>query len=185
MRDVLEDASAESAKAQLEHITWLVFDERQPPRPGGGDAPSRVVPHRTMRNPSPSVAIPQSSPAAIAPDTRAASVLQGYALCGLGSDLSRTPAQRQRCADLRRSFEKDLPLRPPTEQERRLANELEHQHVVQDAPVILPCMYGGIDVVCVAASVIGGFDFKMGSYADRRLERSRGDVPSGPQPGRR
>ncbi len=167
-------------------ITWipiLVPEPTPAPTPksrldAAAQSPSPLS--RKKQPAAPALALPQA-PAVDTPQTFTG--LQNYVLCGLGSDVTRTPAERERCAGVRRKFVlDDLPLRAPTEEERRRAQQREHDHAVQQAPVLLPCINGGIDILCVLSGAATG-GFKMGSYANQKSSRKRGDVPSGPKPG--
>ena len=176
------------ARDDLEAITWipiLMPDPTPTPTPtptsrldAAAQPPSPLS--RKKQPAAPALDLPQA-PAVDTPQSFTG--LQNYVLCGLGSDITRTPAERERCASVRRGFvPQDLPLRALTKEERRRAQQREHDHAVQEAPVLLPCINGGIDLLCVLSGAATG-GFKMGSYADQKSSRKRGDVPSGPKPG--
>lgn len=91
--------------------------------------------------------------------------LGDYLTCGVKPDQDLTPSERAKCEEIRAGFYTGSgTLRPPTEEEQALERHFALEKAIQDAPILLPC--GGFtDIICIVASALNGFDFKMGSYA--------------------
>lgn len=84
-----------------------------------------------------------------------------------------TAAERTKCDELRRPFYTGPgKIRPPTEEEQALERYFTRQKAIQEAPILLPCN-GFTDLVCVAATLLTGSEFKMGSYADKARPENR------------
>ncbi len=110
--------------------------------------------------------MPQSGTAP--PPTVAGTALQDYLLCGIGSDASRPREQQERCRAIRQGMHKGpLPLRPPTDEERRTERRLARELAIQNSPVLIPCAGGvGLDIVCVLDRAINGADRVYDTYVD-------------------
>lgn len=104
-----------------------------------------------------------------------AEALQSYVLCSLPAQ-SLSPDQRARCAVLRQGMVREpLAMRKaPTEAETARDLRLAHDLAVQKTPPALPCVAGGINVMCVMGGLLHGFG-GMGSYADVHPTKKRGE----------
>ena len=74
------------------------------------------------------------------------------------------PEERAKCDDLRNKIlanpRKD---RLPSEQEQVLERYFTREKAIQDSAILLPCA-GFTDPVCILATALNGFDFKLDSY---------------------
>lgn len=160
-----------SPQPATEEITWLVLATPKIEQPKAAvSRPLKPSARVLTRSSAPSNAVLIQPPLATTPlPDQGLTALRSYVWCGALDDGKLWTGDQRNCDKVQWGLHTAaLPKREPTEREKDLARKFEHDLAFDKSPKLIPCVNGGINIICLAQGVMSGFDFKMASYADSK-----------------
>jgi len=163
-----------SRKPMPEKITWLVLapqqlEQSKPPATRESVGPPRAIKRQ--------FAAPRVQPIAPVPVTPQRdtdlSALRSYVWCGALDDGKKWNGEHRNCDNVHWGLQTAaLPKRAPTEVEKDLTRKFEHELAFDKAPKLIPCLNGGLNIICLVQGAMNGFDYKMASYGDLKSAKT-------------